>query len=55
MIIRTASIRDIEPILSLYHILFGEMAMLQPDRLKQAEQDRNDSQLTLAIRSLFGV
>ncbi|OTA16429.1 streptothricin acetyltransferase [Xenorhabdus vietnamensis] len=41
MVIRTASMQDIEDILSLYNILFSEMAVLQPDRLQSAEQDRD--------------
>ncbi|MDC9596461.1 GNAT family N-acetyltransferase [Xenorhabdus anantnagensis] len=41
MVIRTASMQDIETILSLYNILFDEMAVLQPDRLKSTEQDRD--------------
>ncbi|MBC8947792.1 GNAT family N-acetyltransferase [Xenorhabdus sp. TS4] len=41
MIIRTATMQDIEDILSLYSVLFSEMAALQPDRMQAAEQDRN--------------
>ncbi|CAM3191694.1 GNAT family N-acetyltransferase [Xenorhabdus nematophila] len=41
MIIRTASMQDVEAILSLYSMLFSEMAVLQPDRTKSAEQDRD--------------
>ncbi|WP_422824018.1 GNAT family N-acetyltransferase [Xenorhabdus entomophaga] len=41
MIIRTALIKDIEAILSLYYVLFSEMAALQPDRMKATEQDRD--------------
>ncbi|SFN98915.1 GNAT family N-acetyltransferase [Xenorhabdus japonica] len=41
MVIRTASMQDIETILSLYNILFSEMAALQPDRLQSTEQDRD--------------
>ncbi|KMJ46556.1 acetyltransferase [Xenorhabdus khoisanae] len=41
MIIRTASMQDVEAILSLYNVLFDEMAALQPDRLKATEQDRD--------------
>ncbi|PHM61379.1 GNAT family N-acetyltransferase [Xenorhabdus ishibashii] len=41
MIIRTATMQDIEAILSLYRILFSEMAALQPDRMQTAEQDRD--------------
>ncbi|MDC9589025.1 GNAT family N-acetyltransferase [Xenorhabdus sp. XENO-10] len=41
MVIRTASMQDIETILSLYNILFSEMSALQPDRLKSTEQDRD--------------
>ncbi|MDC9582419.1 GNAT family N-acetyltransferase [Xenorhabdus sp. PR6a] len=41
MLIRTASTQDIEAILSLYRLLFREMALLQPDRLQAVEQDRD--------------
>ncbi|MDE9459991.1 GNAT family N-acetyltransferase [Xenorhabdus bovienii] len=41
MIIRAAFVQDIDAILSLYNVLFSEMAELQPDRLKGSEQDRN--------------
>lgn len=41
MIIRMATVQDIEAILSLYSILFSEMAALQPDRMQAAEQDRD--------------
>ncbi|MEQ1976957.1 GNAT family N-acetyltransferase [Xenorhabdus sp. SGI240] len=41
MIIRAATMQDIEAILSLYSILFSEMAALQPDRIQVAEQDRD--------------
>ncbi|WP_047682946.1 MULTISPECIES: GNAT family N-acetyltransferase [Xenorhabdus] len=40
MIIRTASMQDLDAISSLYNILFSEMAALQPDRLRDVEQDR---------------
>ncbi|MEX0445574.1 N-acetyltransferase family protein [Xenorhabdus sp. SGI246] len=40
MIIRTASIQDLDAISSLYNRLFSEMAALQPDRLREVEQDR---------------
>ncbi|MDC9620564.1 GNAT family N-acetyltransferase [Xenorhabdus sp. XENO-7] len=41
MIIRAAFVQDIDAILSLYNVLFSEMAELQPDRLKGSEQDRD--------------
>ncbi|MBE8598060.1 hypothetical protein [Xenorhabdus sp. BG5] len=41
MIIRTATMQDIEAILSLYSVLFSEMAALHPDRMQSAEQDSN--------------
>ncbi|MBI6549720.1 GNAT family N-acetyltransferase [Xenorhabdus lircayensis] len=41
MLIRAATMQDVEVILSLYYVLFCEMAVLQPDRLKATEQDRN--------------
>ncbi|MBC8951834.1 hypothetical protein [Xenorhabdus sp. PB62.4] len=41
MIIRTALMQDVEAILSLYYVLFSEMAALQPDRLKATGQDRD--------------
>ncbi|QTL38817.1 hypothetical protein HGO23_13130 [Xenorhabdus budapestensis] len=40
MIIRTASMQDLDAISSLYNILFSEMAALQPDRLRDVEQDK---------------
>ncbi|PHM74679.1 GNAT family N-acetyltransferase [Xenorhabdus kozodoii] len=39
MIIRTATLQDVEAILSLYRVLFSEMAVLQPDRMQATEQD----------------
>ncbi|OKP04802.1 GNAT family N-acetyltransferase [Xenorhabdus eapokensis] len=41
MIIKTATMQDIESILSLYRVLFSEMAALQPDRMQVAEQERD--------------
>ncbi|MBD2811577.1 GNAT family N-acetyltransferase [Xenorhabdus sp. Vera] len=41
MIIRNGSMQDVEAILSLYSMLFKEMAVLQPDRMKSSEQDRD--------------
>ncbi|PHM29959.1 GNAT family N-acetyltransferase [Xenorhabdus budapestensis] len=56
MIIRTASMQDLDAISSLYNILFSEMAALQPDRLRDVEQDKefiissiNDDKLYLLV------
>lgn len=38
MLIREAIKSDVESILSLYQILFSEMALLDPERLQPAEQ-----------------
>ncbi|PHM37826.1 GNAT family N-acetyltransferase [Xenorhabdus innexi] len=40
MIIRAASMQDVDDVLLLYKTLFSEMAELQPDRWKKVSQDR---------------